>query len=220
MFPSTPLRFSRALAAFCLVFSCARADDDRKPEAPPPYEEIGGQRFWDEEGVWAQIRAGGEKLREEDRLRTVEEVGKGFERRRVPGDVRLPAADPKPPVLSDGEVVAKLHRSVVVVAAIPEKRRGGIPYGTGFAIAPNMIVTNWHVVDGKRKKSSFVVMDWDGRVLPVSEGLAADPEGDLAILRIDDPEERIPPLPLAKTLPPPATKESQNKNSPNYYGFP
>ncbi|MDG1892697.1 MAG: trypsin-like peptidase domain-containing protein [Verrucomicrobiota bacterium] len=69
---------------------------------------------------------------------------------------------------------------------------------TGFLIAEDMVVTNYHVVD-RPDHAGLVVRLFDGRVLGVQEVLAASESFDLALLRI--PKTGIQPLTLGLPAP-------------------
>ena len=66
----------------------------------------------------------------------------------------------------------------------PEARAQSLeePEGTGFAYAPGVIATAWHVVAVAR---GIEVRLSDGRILP-AELIAGDPASDIALLRIDE----------------------------------
>ncbi|MBW4331330.1 trypsin-like peptidase domain-containing protein [Stakelama sp. CBK3Z-3] len=85
----------------------------------------------------------------------------------------------------------------VVIIAEADGEEIGRGHGSGFAIAPNRIVTNAHVVELARKFPSLVTID----VVPESgsdhyqgELVAFDPDADLAIIQFDGAS--LPPLTL------------------------
>jgi S1-C subfamily serine protease len=86
------------------------------------------------------------------------------------------------------QTVARVSASTVKVEgeACRSARRG-----TGFTVAPEVVVTNAHVVAGQRQTS---VVRPDGRRL-AAVVTAYDPDRDLALLRVRDLGQ--PPLPLA-----------------------
>ncbi len=55
--------------------------------------------------------------------------------------------------------------------------------GSGFAIGPNLVITNAHVVAGEPAGQTFVRRDFDGRTLPAVV-VAYDPNRDLAVLSV------------------------------------
>lgn len=92
-------------------------------------------------------------------------------------------------------------RSVVVIGSAnfcqdcEGAHLGGI--ATGWIIDPRgRIVTNHHVLEDK-EAGELGVMTFDGRVFPVRRILAADAEGDAALLEIDPVGGVLPALPLA-----------------------
>lgn len=90
--------------------------------------------------------------------------------------------------LNDGmsQLVERVQQSVVQVHG---SRRGG---GTGFAVAPALIVTNAHVVRSRRVR----VTSADGQVRR-AQLAAHDAERDLAVLHVEGAD--LPPLRLADT---------------------
>ncbi len=97
-----------------------------------------------------------------------------------------------------------LEQSVVLVLAPVQQGEGGrqaLATGSGFAIAPNLVVTNLHVVDGAQRV--LVTNRLLGSPVP-AEILARTPnhefgQPDFAVLRIG---RQLPPLQLATTAAP------------------
>jgi V8-like Glu-specific endopeptidase/uncharacterized membrane protein YqjE len=95
--------------------------------------------------------------------------------------------------------ISAASRSVVrvVVVAVEDGQVVGFGHGSGFAVGPNRIVTNAHVVQLAIEYPKDVVVG----VVP-SEGnrsyrarvIRADPSRDLALLEIE--QGRLPPIPL------------------------
>lgn len=106
---------------------------------------------------------------------------------------------------SSDELYQKLQKSALIVA-IQYKcnrcTRKHLRTASAFAIAPDVIATNHHVVE----KGGFaaVVVDFEGKGHPFREILHTDEGADLAILRVGG--EPLTPLPLSRSLP--ATGES------------
>ena len=95
-----------------------------------------------------------------------------------------------------------IARSVVVVGSVEDCADcGGAHMGTvstGWIIGPRgHVVTNYHVLEDKEAEE-LGVMTFDGTVYPVSRVLAADREGDAAIIGIEAGDADLPVLPLAK----------------------
>ncbi|MCA1691741.1 MAG: trypsin-like peptidase domain-containing protein, partial [Actinobacteria bacterium] len=101
-----------------------------------------------------------------------------------------PAGDMSPPPRKTNlspEVIAKVKASTVRVqgeACLFDR------FGTGFAVADDLVVTNAHVVAGERETT---VVRPDGSELPAVVAVF-DPERDLALLRVPDLGQE--PLPL------------------------
>lgn len=94
-------------------------------------------------------------------------------------------------------------RGIVVVGSIEHCKKcdefhmGAV--SSGWIIDPRgLIVTNYHVLNDK-DAGEIGVMTFDGKVFPVRGVLAADREGDAAILSIDPGEAGLVALPLAAT---------------------
>ena len=109
----------------------------------------------------------------------------------------LPAA----PVRADDISVA--GRSVVRVVVISFGEDGevtGFGHGSGFAVAPNRVVTNAHVVAQAQQAAqegrtvSVGVVPSQGAQASRARVIAYDPARDLALLQVED--GRLPPIPL------------------------
>src|ERR1041385_1358888 len=73
--------------------------------------------------------------------------------------------------------------------------------GSGFFLRPGQVVTNLHVIRGA-VRAEIKTLDGKGKVFPVNGTLSVDEEGDLALLSVDMPAERVPrSTELAKELP-------------------
>lgn len=93
-----------------------------------------------------------------------------------------PAPDLGPPPAASGlpsDVAARVSASTVKVEAEACSRR---QEGSGFAIGPELVMTNAHVVAGSRATN---VLRTDDRNLPASI-VAFDPARDLAVLRVQN----------------------------------
>lgn len=69
---------------------------------------------------------------------------------------------------------------------------------SGFAIAPDVVATNYHVMEND-KAATFAVMTAAGDLYPVIEVLAGNEEDDAAIVRVSIPEGKpaLTPVPIA-----------------------
>ena len=96
----------------------------------------------------------------------------------------------------------RICRSVVVVGSVDyckdckASHMGAV--STGWVIDPRgRIVTNYHVLEDKEAEE-LGVMTFDGTVHPVRAVLAADREGDAAVVEIEVGSGELPALPLAR----------------------
>ena len=92
------------------------------------------------------------------------------------------------PALADPGDIAAASRGVVRVVLIRQDENGAslVGHGSGFAVAPDLVVTNAHVVDELRSDSSLVagVVPSEGRGGFAAEIVAYSPRNDLALLRL------------------------------------
>jgi tetratricopeptide (TPR) repeat protein len=95
------------------------------------------------------------------------------------------------------ELVRRIKPSAVAIETF-DSRGEKLSRGSGFFIDTDRIVTNRHVLEGAFRAE---VHSSSGGVFPVKGVLAVDAEGDLAVLKIDQPSPAIRPLPLDKTSP-------------------
>jgi len=118
----------------------------------------------------------------------------------------LPTRDnPNNPAVAEKEsgslpdLVRRVKPSVVSVLTYDTKGEPLIS-GTGFFIRPGEVVTNMHVIKGAQRVEIHT-LEGKGRTYPVTGALAIDEEADLALLKVDLPEEKSRVLPLSTTLP-------------------
>ncbi len=97
------------------------------------------------------------------------------------------------------ELVRRVKPSVVAIATYDAKGES-IMTGSGFFIRPGQVVTNLHVVRGAAR-AEIKTLDGKGRIFRVEGALAVDVEGDLAILSVDAPQDRVRKSELATSLP-------------------
>jgi tetratricopeptide (TPR) repeat protein len=97
------------------------------------------------------------------------------------------------------DLIRRVKPSVVSVLTYDAKGEPLIS-GTGFFIRTGEVVTNMHVIKGAQRVEIHT-LDGKGRTYPVAGALAVDEEADLALLRVNVPEEKSRPLALAKALP-------------------
>lgn len=97
------------------------------------------------------------------------------------------------------DLIRRVKPSVVSIITYDAKG-GALMTGSGFFIRPGEVVTNVHVIEGARR-AEIRTLDGKGRTYPVTGALALDEEGDLALLSVDLPLDRIRSLELSSTSP-------------------
>lgn len=96
-------------------------------------------------------------------------------------------------------LVKRVKPSVVAIATYDASGEA-LMTGSGFFLAPGQVVTNLHVIRGAAR-AEIKTLDGKGKVYPVSGALAIDEEGDLALLGVDMPLDRVRSTELARDLP-------------------
>ncbi|PYS73164.1 MAG: hypothetical protein DMF69_05655 [Acidobacteria bacterium] len=97
------------------------------------------------------------------------------------------------------ELVKRVKPTVVAITTYDAKDEP-LMTGSGFFLSPGQVVTNLHVVKGCTR-AEIKTLDGKGRVYPIVGTLAVDEEGDLALLSIEMPLDRVHIIERAKTLP-------------------
>jgi tetratricopeptide (TPR) repeat protein len=97
------------------------------------------------------------------------------------------------------ELVRRVKPSVVALTTY-DANGEALMTGSGFFLSPGKVVTNLHVVRGAAR-AEIKTLDGKGRVYPVNGTWAIDEEGDLALLAVEMPSERVRSTELATTLP-------------------
>jgi len=97
------------------------------------------------------------------------------------------------------ELVRKVKPAVVSIITYDSE---GEPLmtGSGFFVDHCKVVTNLHVIRGATKVE-IKMLDGKGRTYPAAGILVVDTEGDLALIRVDVPQERTRSIELASDLP-------------------
>jgi tetratricopeptide (TPR) repeat protein len=97
------------------------------------------------------------------------------------------------------ELVKKVKPAVVSIITYDSD---GEPLmtGSGFFIDPHKVVTNLHVIRGATRVE-IKMLDGKGRTYPAAGLLAVDTEGDLALMRVEMPQDRARSIELALDLP-------------------
>src|ERR1041385_1971108 len=97
-------------------------------------------------------------------------------------------------------LVKRVKPSVVAISTY-DSNGEPLMTGSGFFLRSGQVVTNLHVIRGA-VRAEIKTLDGKGKVFPVNGTLSVDEEGDLALLSVDMPAERVPrSTELAKELP-------------------
>src|SRR5689334_12004609 len=96
--------------------------------------------------------------------------------------------------------LVKRVKPAVVAIATYDSNGEALMTGSGFFLTPGQVVTNLHVIRGAAR-AEIKTLDGKGKIYPVTGALAVDEEGDLALLGIDMPLDRIRSTELARELP-------------------
>ena len=95
------------------------------------------------------------------------------------------------------ELVRLIKPSAVAIETFDAKGEK-LSRGSGFFVETDRIVTNRHVIDGAYRAE---IHSSTGAKFNVKGVVGIDAEGDLALLKIDAPANRVRPLPLDRTSP-------------------
>ena len=104
---------------------------------------------------------------------------------------------PKPNLVAPGEA----QKAIAVVGGVYKCNRctrWHVAPASGFFIADDLLVTNYHVVD-QPERAGLAVRLFDGRVFMVEDVVAASERFDLAVLRV--PKTGIKPISLGQAAP-------------------
>src|SRR5215211_530053 len=97
--------------------------------------------------------------------------------------------------------LVKRVKPAVVAIATYDASGEALMTGSGFFLRPGQVVTNLHVIRGA-VRAEIKTLEGKGKVFPVNGTLAVDEEGDLALLGVEMPAERVArSTELAKELP-------------------
>jgi tetratricopeptide (TPR) repeat protein len=97
------------------------------------------------------------------------------------------------------ELVRRVKPSVVSILTFNAKNES-LMSGTGFFLRPGQVVTNLHVIAGA-DHAEIRTLDGKGKSLTVNGLLKSDEEGDLALLSVTDPSDRVRTVEMAGTTP-------------------
>ena len=97
--------------------------------------------------------------------------------------------------------LVKRVKPAVVAIATYDASGEALMTGSGFFLRPGQVVTNLHVIRGA-VRAEIKTLEGKGKIFPVNGTLAVDEEGDLALLSVEMPVERVArSTELAKELP-------------------
>ncbi len=97
--------------------------------------------------------------------------------------------------------LVKRVKPAVVAIATYDASGEALMTGSGFFLRPGQVVTNLHVIRGA-VRAEIKTLEGKGKIFPVNGTLAVDEEGDLALLSVEMPVERVARgTELAKELP-------------------
>ena len=97
--------------------------------------------------------------------------------------------------------LVKRVKPAVVAIATYDANGEALMTGSGFFLRPGQVVTNLHVIRGA-VRAEIKTLEGKGKIFPVNGTLAVDEEGDLALLSVEMPIERVARgTELAKELP-------------------
>lgn len=97
------------------------------------------------------------------------------------------------------ELVRRVKPTVVAIATY-DAQGEALMTGSGFFLRPGQVVTNLHVIRGAQR-CDVKTLDGKGKVFPVAGTLAIDEEGDLALLSVNMPPERVRNSEVSAVLP-------------------
>lgn len=97
------------------------------------------------------------------------------------------------------DLVKRVKPAVVAIATY-DAAGEALMTGSGFFLSPGQVVTNLHVIRGAAR-AEIKTLDGKGRIYPVAGAVAIDEEGDLALLSVDMPADRVRSTELAAALP-------------------
>lgn len=97
------------------------------------------------------------------------------------------------------QLIKRVKPSVVAIATYDNQNKL-LMTGSGFFLRPGQVVTNLHVIEGAARVE-IRTFEAKSRTFTVAGISALDEEGDLALLQVSKPPERIHPVELSATVP-------------------
>ena len=176
------------LTVLIVLIGCGNAFAQKKPAnkpAPaPPAQRLNLPGEVSDEAILERLDVEADKLIKAGRTVKMAELLAQLNRRSC--SVTLPK--PSPTKLAPGDVVARARAGVVAICDLYKCKkcpRWHVGASSGFMLTESGIcVTCYHVVNTP-ESPTLVAMTGDGRVVPMKEVLAANPNTDVAILRLE-----------------------------------
>ena len=164
-----------------------------KPAPAPPAQRLNLPGEISDEGILERLDVEADKLIKAGRTVKMADLLAQLNRRSC--SVTLPK--PYPMKLASSELVARARAGIVAICDLYKCRkcpRWHVGASSGFMLTESGVcVTCYHLVD-VRESPTLVAMAGDGRVVPVKQVLAANPNTDVAVLQLDG--AGFPTLPL------------------------
>ena len=182
---------ARRFLALALLFAFAgnaSVQAQKKPAAKstpaPPAQRLNLSGEVSDEAILERLDVEADKLIKAGRTVKMAELLAQLNRRSC--SVTLPKSSPSK--LAPGELVARARAGIVAICDLYKCKkcpRWHVGASSGFMLTESGIcVTCYHVVNVP-ESPTLVAMTGDGRVVPVKEVLAANPNTDVAILRLE-----------------------------------
>lgn len=157
-----------------------------------------GDPVIDDEKLERQFVRGVRQLPESGPLTTARQVAEAL--RKANGrPAKLPEGSPRAVSTHEEAVATTVVIGTVEKCAECDDWHMGV-VSTGWLIGPEgLVATNYHVLEDESDER-VGVMTADGRVFPLREVVAADRDGDAALVRLDGEVGGLPWLPLAEQV--------------------
>jgi S1-C subfamily serine protease len=196
--PAAPPEPPPASAASPAGAAAERAEVRRPAPAPPLRQE---PWFVEDERFYQQFIARLTELAEKGECLPTEKLRQQWQRG---GKAACKLAPPAAEQLSPHEVYRRALPAVMLLGSVYPDEDGtwveGMYATAWVAAAEGILVTNWHVFSELQEGEVFAAADYQGRVYPLKEILAADQAADVAVIRIA--ANRLTPLPLSRDYAP------------------
>ena len=202
------MRFNEAkilpvIALGVLLSGCASTSSVIKPSSVSAQSVVINDR-----AIIAQMTAKATKMMDSDSVIEMEEL--------IEKLVKQPKADIKLPKTKPSNV-EEARKAVAVVGGVYKCNkctRWHVAPASGFLIAEDLVVTNYHVVNNP-ERSSMAVRFFDGRVFMVEDVVASSERYDLAVLRV--PKTGIKPIALGPEAPVGSKVDMISHPNQNFY---